>query len=397
MHIAYISMGAMGHVLAALPFCGELKKMGHRVSFFTAEFLREQVEAFGVDFYPVESPLNKGGKGDKNALENLLAELPMRFLNEGACGVKDIIKVLENDKPDLIVNDKMAVAGRLAASYLNVPIILFFTSFAANETFNETLQWPEGIEETPARKEALKFAEDLQKQYGGKVLTPYEIFASYTDFNIVTVDKRFQPCAETFPDDRFFFAGPQIAQRAGEEKWEGPNNGKKTVYASLGTVFNNQPWFWPILFDAVKDLDINLICSIGNMLKPADLGEIPANVSLHAFLPQLKVLQNIDAFVSHAGIGSIMEATWFGVPTLDIPQMGDQFDTANKVAELGIGTGIFGRENITSENLRAGILDILENPKYRENLAVIQKDMHEHMGPGNAAKAAIAWVEGRKN
>ena len=138
MHIAYISMGAMGHVLAALPFCGELKKMGHRVSFFTAEFLREQVEAFGVDFYPVESPLNKGGKGDKNALENLLAELPMRFLNEGACGVKDIIKVLENDKPDLIVNDKMAVGGRLAASYLNVPIILFFTSFAANEVFNET-------------------------------------------------------------------------------------------------------------------------------------------------------------------------------------------------------------------------------------------------------------------
>ena len=26
MHIAYISMGAVGHVLAALPFCRELKK-----------------------------------------------------------------------------------------------------------------------------------------------------------------------------------------------------------------------------------------------------------------------------------------------------------------------------------------------------------------------------------
>ena len=393
MHIAYVSMGAMGHVLAALPFCGELKKMGHRVSFFTAEFLREQVEAFGVDFYPVESPLNKGGKGDKNALDNLLAELPMRFLNEGACGVKDIIKVLENDKPDLIVNDKMAVAGRLAASYLNVPIILFFTSFAANEVFNETLQWPEGIEETPARKEALKLAEDLQKQYGGKLLTPYEIFASYTDYNIVTVDKRFQPCAETFPDDKFFFAGPQVAQRAGEADWEGPNNGKKTVYASLGTVFNNQPWFWPLLFEAVKDLDINMICSIGSMMKPEDLGEIPENVALYPFLPQLKVLQCIDGFVSHAGIGSIMEATWFGVPTLDIPQMGDQFDTAKKVAELGIGTGIFSREEITSEKLHAGILDILENPKYRENLAVIQKDMHDNMGPANAAKAALKWFE----
>ncbi|WP_295620565.1 glycosyltransferase [uncultured Methanobrevibacter sp.] len=140
MHIAFISMGAVGHVLAALPFCGELKKMGHRVSFFTAEFLRPQVEAFEVDFYPVESPLNKGGKGDKKALENILEELPLRFLNEGASGVEDILKVLEKDKPDLIVNDKMAMAGRLAASALNVPRIQFFTVFAANDTYNETLQ-----------------------------------------------------------------------------------------------------------------------------------------------------------------------------------------------------------------------------------------------------------------
>ena len=395
MHIAYISMGAVGHVLAALPFCGELKKMGHRVSFFTAEFLRSQVEAFGVEFYPVESPLNKGGKGDKNALDNLLAELPLRFLNEGACGVKDIIKVLENDKPDLIVNDKMAMSGRLAASYLNVPRIQFFTSFAANDVFNETLQWPEGIDETEPRKEALKLAEDLQKQYGGRLLTPYEMFAANPEFNIVTVDKRFQPCAETFGDD-FFFAGPQIAVRAGEADWEGPDNGKKTVYASLGTVFNNQPWFWPILFDAVKDLEINLICSIGSMLKPEDLGEIPANVKLYEFLPQLKVLQCVDGFVSHAGIGSIMEASWFGVPTVCIPQMGDQFDTAKKVVELETGRGIFGREEITSENLKAAILDILENPKYRDNLAKIQKDMHENGGPVNAAKAALNWLESQK-
>lgn len=395
MHIAYVSMGAMGHVLAALPFCGELKKMGHRVSFFTAEFLREQVEAFGVDFYPIESPLNKGGKGDKNALDNLLAELPFRFLNEGAAGVDDIIKVLENDKPDLLVSDKMAMAGRLAASYLKVPRIQFFTSFAANDVFNETLQWPEGIDETEPRKRALDLAAKLQDKYGGKLLTPYEMFAANPEYNIVTVDKRFQPFAETFGDD-FFFAGPQIAQRAGEAEWEGPKNGKKTIYASLGTVFNNQPWFWPILFDAVKDLDVNVLCSIGKMLKPEDLGEIPANVTLYEFLPQLKVLQCVDGFVTHAGIGSVMEASWIGVPMVCIPQMGDQFDTADKVEELKIGTQIVGKENITSEKLKAAIQDILEQPLYRNNLTEIQKDMHENGGPANAAKAALKWLEGQK-
>ena len=388
-------MGAVGHVLAALPFCGELNKMGHRVSFFTAEYLSPQVEAFEVDFYPVESPLNKGGKGDKNALDNILEELPLRFLNEGAFGVEGILKVLEKDKPDLIVHDKMAMAGRLAASALNVPRIQFFTVFAANDTFNETLQWPKGIDETEPRKEALKFAEELQEKYGGNLLTPYEMFAVNPEFNIVAVDKRFQPYAETFGDD-FFFAGPQIAKRAGEDEWEGPNNGKKTIYASLGTVFNNQPWFWPILFEAVEDLDINLICSIGNMVDKDDLGKIPENVALYEFLPQLKVLQCVDGFVTHAGIGSIMEASWFGVPTVCIPLMGDQFDTAKKVVELGTGRAIFSNEEITVENLRNGIIDILENPEYHENLRMIQKGMLESSGPANAAKAAVDWFENRK-
>ncbi|WP_295620568.1 nucleotide disphospho-sugar-binding domain-containing protein [uncultured Methanobrevibacter sp.] len=241
----------------------------------------------------------------------------------------------------------------------------------------------------------MKFAEELQEKYGGDLLTPYEMFAVNPEFNIVTVDKRFQPYAETFGDD-FFFAGPQIGQRAGEDDWEGPNNEKKTIYASLGTVFNNQPWFWPIMFEAVKDLDINLICSIGNMVNKNDLGEIPENVTIYEFLPQLKVLQCIDGFVSHAGIGSIMEATWFGVPTVCIPLMGDQFDTAKKVVEMEIGRAIFGHEEITAENLRKEIMDIIENPKYRENLEKIQKDMHKNNGPANAAKAAVNWFESKK-
>ncbi len=120
------------------------------------------------------------------------------------------------------------------------------------------------------------------------------------------------------------------------------------------------------------------------------------NVALYEFLPQLKVLQCVDGFVTHAGIGSIMEASWFGVPTVCIPLMGDQFDTAKKVVELGTGRAIFSNEEITVENLRNGIIDILENPEYHENLRMIQKGMLESSGPANAAKAAVDWFENRK-
>ena len=71
-------------------------------------------------------------------------------------------------------------------------------------------------------------------------------------------------------------------------------------------------------------------------------------------------------------------------------------DTAKKVVELETGRAIFGRDEITSENLKDAILDILENPKYQENLGRIQKDMQEHGGPENAAKAALNWLDKQK-
>lgn len=395
MHVAFISMGAVGHVLASLPFCGELVKRGHRVSFFSAEFVREQVEPFNLDFYPMESPLNKGGKGDENASENILAELPLRFLKEAEAAVEGIIKVLENDKPDFIVNDTMAVAGRLVAAYLNVPRIQFFTSFGANEHHNSCMHWPKELDETEPRKMARKLAETLQAKYGGKLLTTEEIFAGSADFNIVTVDKKFQPAGETF-DDRFFFAGPQIAERAGEKDWEPVNNGKKNIYVSLGTVFNNVPDFWPMLFDAVKGMDVNVICSIGNMVDEKKFGEIPENVYLYKFIPQLKMLQTTDAFVSHGGIGSIMEATWMGVPTFCIPQMDEQEVTAMQVKNLKIGDSVPLFAKVDSDVIRKGIEDILTNEEYRKNIKDFQAYMHEHEGPGPAVDAALAYYNSIK-
>ena len=392
MHIAFISMGALGHVLASLPFCGEMVKRGHRVSFFSAEFIRPQAEPFNVDFYAVESPLNNGGKGDENAAENILAELPLRFLNEAAAAVEDILKVLENDRPDLIVNDTMAVSGRLAAAYLNIPRIQFFTSFAANEHFNSCMHWPKELDETEPRKKALALAKELQAKYGGHLLTTEEIMAGSADFNIVTVDRNFQPAEKTF-DERFCFVGPQIAQRAGEAEWIDPTPGKKIIYVSLGTVFNNLPEFWPMLFEAVKNIDAHVICSIGNMVDPDALGPVPPNVSLYRFLPQLKVLESTDAFVSHGGIGSIMEATWMKVPTFCIPQMDEQCVTASKVKELRIGDAILPPDRVNAQLLRKGIEDLLSNQEYRTRIEQFSSFMHENEGPGKAADAVEAYFE----
>lgn len=91
MHISYVSVGATGHVLASLPLVTELVKRGVRVTYFTSENFRAMVEATGAAFSPVNTVLTDQGKADKDVAKDMDAELPLRFLSEGAAAVEQIL------------------------------------------------------------------------------------------------------------------------------------------------------------------------------------------------------------------------------------------------------------------------------------------------------------------
>lgn len=392
MHVAFINVGATGHVLASLPGVEELARRGVRVSYFTSEYLRKMVEPCGVEFHAVDSVLTKGGNTDKDIAVDMIAEIPLRFLSEAEAAISQILPLLEQDKPDIIISDTMALAGRLAASALGVPRIQFYTSYASNSHFSTIASWPQYPDTNPARAKAKALAEKFRQQYGGKLLDVKEIFEGPGDFNIVTLAKSFQPAGDTFGDE-FFFAGAQIAPRANSGSWAVPANDKPLIYTSFGTLFNHWPEFYQILFDAVRGLDVNVVSAIGSNLKIEELGEVPPNVQLHAFLPQLEVLKKADMFVTHAGTGSVMEAIWFGVPLFCLPQMDEQVMTANRVKQLGIGNLLADKGTLTSDVLRDAIQDVLKNNTYREKIAAMQKDMQTNGGYGKVADAVMDFAE----
>ena len=333
MKLAYIPMGATGHILASLPMVGELVKKGAEVLYFAPEQYRGQVEQAGAKHVPMPVV---AGQDSVDAGDDFLAGIPMVFLGEALGVIDSILPVLEADKPDAIIADAVAVAGRLAAWKLNLPLIMMFTSYTANEHFAIDRFWPVYPDTNPARAKALEVARGLPAKFGGPLLTCTEIFEGIGDYNIVTQPKSFHPAGDTFDDERFFFAGAQIAPRAESGTWQPPANGKPLLYTSLGSLFNNWPEFYQMLFPVVKDLDINVLCSIGKVLKPEDLGEIPENVQVMAFTPQLEVLEHTDYFFTHAGTGSAMEALYYGVPCFCIPQMDEQVFTAGRMVELGV-------------------------------------------------------------
>ena len=155
------------------------------------------------------------------------------------------------------------------------------------------------------------------------------------------MQKKLVPNYETF-DDSFVFTGVQIGKRTAFGSWKAPDNGKPLLYSSLGTAFNNWPEYYPILFDAVRDLDINVFAALGS-IDPASLKNIPANVEVGQMVPQLDILSQASVFITHAGMGGTGEAIYYGVPMIAIPRWRSRPSPPGR-SKAGAGLRLPGQE-----------------------------------------------------
>ena len=206
--------------------------------------------------------------------------------------------------------------------------------------------------------------------------------------------RAFQPAGDSFGDN-FLFAGAQIGPRAEAGSWQPPQDGKPLLYTSLGSLFNNWPEFYQMLFPVVRELDLHVLCALGKALTPQDLSDIPANVTLLPFAPQLDVLAHADYFITHAGTGSAMEALYYGVPCVCIPQMDEQILTARQMVRLGVASTSMVRAEVTEDSLRDALLRLMREPHYRERARAMSRQMRETGGSACAANAIIDFIKAK--
>ncbi len=393
MHIAVVSLGAFGHVNPTLSLVTELINRGHRVTYFTTEEFRKVIEPTGAKFVPMKSWMAQGTSqdNDHNEEENVAAVVPFIFLNEAGAFIDDVLKVLQQDRPDAIVHDFAGIAGTMAADILNVPNVMLYTSYPSNDTYSVAESF-EGVPENhPMRIAATKIAEEYTQKYGCRLMTVKEIFDGHGDLNIVMMQKRLVPKSESF-DDQFVFTGVQIGKRSTFGSWTAPDNGKPLLYSSLGTAFNNWPEYYPILFDAVRDLDINVFAALG-AIDPETLKDIPANVEVGKMVPQLDILSQASIFITHAGMGGTGEAIYYGVPMIAIPQMDEQAITANVIENNGLGIAFLDKKAITSETLKEAIQKILGDSSYKNTVKEFSEDMKTLGGAKASADALIDFLK----
>ena len=245
------------------------------------------------------------------------------------------------DGVDRVVIDPMCLWGRIVADELEVPTVSFNTSFGMRKgsPLLENVRSFDG-----ERSQSAGEMPELLSAVGISDPDRSDFFVADTDRSLVPLTREFQPDATEFGDDHVF-VGPMV--RAGGEQRDAdlPLDRlaeRRSVYISLGTVVRGDDAFFRACFDAFEDSEWEVVLKAKTDADRLDAGS-PTNVHVRPRVPQLDVLERVDAFVTHGGMNSTMESLSFGTPPVVVPQMADQYIVAERVDALGVGTVLDGR------------------------------------------------------
>lgn len=108
------------------------------------------------------------------------------------------------------------------------------------------------------------------------------------------------------------------------------------IYLTFGTEMA-QAAPWRAILNAMADLRVDMIATVGSELDVAGLGLIPSNMRVARFVPQRFLLERATAVVSHAGAGTLIGAAVAGCRQLHFPLTADQWENADLLASTGAG------------------------------------------------------------
>jgi MGT family glycosyltransferase len=396
----FFNIPMYGHAAPTFGVVAELVDRGEEVTYYLTDDFAAAISATGATFERYESTLKDWRP--RGRFSRLLVE-------ECQYVVPQVIERVRASQPDYIIYEANCLWGRLLAGLFHVPTISCQASLAVNKHFSHISQLLGGsrrndFSPTPFQLlietlNDLAPLADLCATYDlpGPEQNPETLFFPAEDLNIVFASRLLQPAGETF-DERFVFVGPsfdpgQMLSTPFEVRLS--DSTSPLLYISLGTIYNVQPDFYRLCFQAFGKQRYRVIAALGKDISEAELGSAPENFLLCSFVPQIAVLQQADVFVTHGGLNSITEALSCGVPMVIIPQMPEQMITARRLVDLGLAI-VLDKERLTPEALRNAVQTLLNDPGLRTRMRQAQEEVQASGGAKRAADAILQFVSRKR-
>ncbi|MFI2612276.1 macrolide family glycosyltransferase [Kitasatospora sp. NPDC018619] len=378
-----VSVPAHGHVNPSLAVIAELVARGHRVSYVNDPSFRETVESTGATLvpYPAKLPLTDDPGGwpeDPVAIQDL-------FLDDTLSMWAAMLEAFEDDRPDLVLYDIAGFAGRALGERLGVPVVQLSSSFVGWEGIEEDLAAVfEATRNGPGGPEHYRrFADWLAA--AGTVERDVDAFKGRPQRCLALVPRALQPNADRVDGRRYTFVGPCFGDRSHQGHWQRPAGAEKVLLVSLGSAFTHQPAFYRACIRAFGELPgWHTVLQVGRHTDLAELGEVPDTVEVHRWVPQLSVLSQADAFVTHAGMGGSSEGLYHALPMIAVPQAADQFANADALVGHGVARRL-DTGQATAEALRRALLELVGDPAVAERLRALSAEVRAEGGTARAA------------
>ncbi|MFW5438628.1 macrolide family glycosyltransferase [Paenibacillus apiarius] len=391
---------AEGHVNPSLGLVQQLVKCGEEVTYVCTEEYRKRIEATGAKV--LTYTYARGSFADDPVLKPIIYKHPYQFIQFVLRGfiepvIPEVFALTEQDSYDYLIYDYLiGWGGQMIAERLGIPAVCSITSFAFVKPLGSEHD-VDGLDDEEIQsiyETTMNTARQLADRYQLSAPDIDDIFKAYGRLKIVHTSRYFQPQVEKL-DDSYVFTGSSIAPRTDAPDFSLERDQlpyAHAVYISLGSILNNNIDFYKLCFEAFRNEPIQFILSSGKDTDMEPLaGHIPDNFIVKPYLPQLEVLQQVDAFITHAGMNSTSEALYYDVPLVMIPLTSDQPMVAQQVQKLGAGV-IVDKDELTPAVLRNALLEVLNQSSYKQHARAIGESLRQAGGYERAAEMVMNVV-----
>jgi len=383
-----------------------LEQRGHEVVIFGIADTEARVKAAGVEFHLIGN--DDYPAGTLQALDTELGKLKglatFRFTVER---VKNTARMILRDGPaavreagvDALLVDEADMGGNVA-EYLGLPYvsIAFFPPLVQDDHippfcfgWSARQDWLSRLRNRLGMRLLSRVAAPIfslvneqRREWGLKplrrstdALSPLAQIAQLPEALEFETNHRPQ---------QLFYTGPFVDRRQRppvEFPWE-RLDGRPLVYASLGTLQNGSEQVFRTIAEACAGLEAQLVLSLGGGIDPERLGALPGDPLIVRYAPQLEILRQAAAVITHAGLNTVLESLAEGVPLVALPLGNDQPGVAARVKARGAGL-VVPRSRLNTRRLRTAVEVVLHDPKYRAAARRLQAVMQQIDGLALAA------------
>ena len=387
--ILMLSVAHGGYVMPWVGLAAELARRGHQVSFITTDQFADAFQGAGLEVLPYDSTAPPPIRDDPGQFSRRIWEI-----GENSA-IADAAKARFMDaRPDIILYDLSAFfAGRVLCHIWRLPGVMLSANFASGPHYSRmadiVVRSPNGVGDVALMGDFMMRMGSFISTHGPDIGVDAPLLLPFADLNVAALPRELQIAGDAF-DDNWVFAGPCLDGRDFQGQWQPPSEDPVLLVSFGSSNYKGQQAFLETCVSAFAGLGWHVVISTGPHLDPAELGLLPPNIEAHRQVPQLTILKRAKLFISHGGLGGILEALSLSVPILAFPQLPEHHIAGDRIVELGLGRT--AELDISAGELKAAVLDLAADAPTANALAQMQEHIRKAGGAARTAEEIELFV-----